>query len=206
MITRPITPPSYRILIMPLAALRRALWPAVALVLLCGGSTARAQQISTSYAPSCGPGTGCPLVRFSILNTAGSALLINSLTLTAASAPFRFAPSTGGATLYEAVDAIGPFGGSGTVAVGGTSILINFLGGNGFAFELTNPGASGYVELALTQTPVLTGQPFTYSAVLDGGQTVAGTINAVPEPSTIVLLSGGLAIIGFVSRQRRRAA
>jgi hypothetical protein len=190
---------------MRLAALRSALLPvAVAAALLSGAPAAGAQTVGTYYAPSCGPGTPCTLLRFQLTNPGASALLLNSLTLVGSSAPFRFAPSAGGVSLYQAVDAVGAFGGSATVAPGGAQLFIDFLGGNGFAFEL-NAGTVGYVEVPLTQTPALGGAAYTFAATLGGGGTVSGSISVIPEPATIVLLGSGLALVGLATRRRRRA-
>jgi len=189
---------------MRLAALR-ALLPAVAAAaLLSGTSTAGAQTVtaSTFYAPSCGPSTPCTLLRFVFANAGASSVLFNTLTLTSTAAPFRFAPPAGGIGLYQAVDAIGPFGGASSVGARGGQLVIDFLGGNGFAFEL-DPGTRGYVEVPLAQAPALVNKAFTFEATLDGGGAVSGTIT--PEPATIALFGGGLALIGFASRRRRRA-
>jgi hypothetical protein len=191
---------------MRLAALRRAVVPAVVLAaaFVSGAPTAGAQSISSAYAPSCGPGTACALLRFNIANTTSAAMLFNSLTLTSATGPLRFAPIGGGTAIYQAVDALGPFGGTGTVAPGGMQLFINFIGGNGFAFELT-PGASGYVEVPLAQVSALTDRGVTFSAALQGGGTFTGTVAVLPEPTTIALVGSGLALVGLVGRRRRRA-
>ena len=189
------------------AALRRALLPAVAAAaaFLSGAPAAGAQTVQVSYAPSCGPTTPCSLLRFQVVNADPSALLVNTLTLAATSAPFRFAPAAGGVALYQAVDAVGPFGGSATVAPGGGQLLIDFLGGNGFAFELGG-GGRGYVEVPLAATPPLSDPgAFTFSATLAGGRTVSGAVAVIPEPTTVALLGGGLAAFGLAARRRRAA-
>lgn len=190
---------------MPLALLllRRALPTAVA-ALLGAASTAGAQLHATAaYAPSCGPGTPCTLVRVTFENAGASSLLFNTLTLGSLRSTFRFAPAAGGTTLYQAVDAIGPFGGSGVVAPppGAAQLFIDFLGGNGFAFELA-PGTSGYVEVPLVQAPAFTRGPFAFAAALDGGGTVVGT--TTPEPATVALVGGGLALAGLAGRRSGR--
>ena len=194
---------------MRLAALRRALVPTVvaAAAFVSGAPTAGAQSISAAYAPSCGPGTACALLRFNIANTSSSQMLFNSLLLTSATGPVRFAPAAGGVTLYQAVDAVGPFGGSGTVAPGGTQLSINFatgVGSVGFPFQL-DAGTSGYVEVPLAQVAALTDRGIMFSAALDGGGTFTGTVAVLPEPATFALVGGGLALVGLVGRRRRRA-
>jgi hypothetical protein len=191
---------------MRLAAFRRALLPAVvaAAALVGGAPTAGAQSISSAYAPGCGPGTVCALLRFNFANTSSSAMLFNSLSLTSATGPLRFAPAAGGVALYQAVDAIGPFGGTGTVTPGGTQLFIDFIGGNGFQFEL-GPGTSGYVEVPLAQVSALVDRGVTFSAALQGGRTFTGTVAVLPEPATFALVGGGLALVGIATRRRRRA-
>jgi hypothetical protein len=191
---------------MRVAALRRALLPVVvaATAVLGGASVAGAQVIGAGYAPGCGPSTACSLLRFSIGNYGSSPLVLNTLTLTSTNAAFRFAPLAGGSSLYQAADSFGGFGGSGTVSAGGTQLFIDFLGGSGFAFEL-NGLSTGYVELALTATPAYTNGSFTFSANLASGGTIGGAVSTVPEPTTVALLGGGLALVGLVARRRRHA-
>ena len=189
---------------MRFASFRRALLPALAAALLGGAAAAGAQRVTAAYAPSCGPTTSCSLLRFQVENYGTSSLLLNTLTLTGTSAAFRFAPAAGGVALYQAVDAVGPFGGSGTVAPGGTPLFINFLGGNGFSFELA-PSSFGYVEVALAQVPAVVDGAFTFSAAVNGGAAIAGSVAVIPEPTTVALLGGGLALVGIGARRRRRA-
>ncbi len=177
---------------------------------LVAPSAAHAQAtVSASYAPFCGPGTACGSLRFDITNASGGTQLFNTLTLNSSGAPFLFAAMAGGATLYQAADVYGPFGGIGTVSAGGTQLFIDFLGGSGFAFELA-AGTSGYVEVPLAGTPAITGSSFTFSATVDGlPNGVAGTVgvvSTVPEPATVALLASGLAVIGAAASRRRRAA
>ena len=191
---------------MRFATLRRTLLPAVATAaaLLSGAPAARAQTAGVYYSPGCGPSTLCSLVRFQFANYGASTMLVNSLTMTASSAAFAFAPSAGGVALYQAADAIGPFGGSGTVAPGGTQLFINFLGGNGFPFELS-AGTGGYVEVALAQRSTLSSTAYTFSATVAGSGTVTGSVAVLPEPATIALVGGGLALVGLAGRRRRPA-
>ena len=189
---------------MRLAALRRALLPTVvAAALVSVAPAAGAQTASILYAPSCGPGTPCSLLRVHIGNEGSSTLLFNAMTLAGTSGTYTFAPTGGGVALYQAVDAVGPFGGSGTVSPGGSQLFIDVLGGNGFAFELA-PGARGYVEVALSGTPALADGAFTISATMAGGGTFTRSLNVVPEPATVTLVGGGLALLGLAARRRRR--
>jgi hypothetical protein len=65
--------------------------------------------------------------------------------------------------------------------------------------------STGYVELALTATPAYTNGSFTFSANLASGGTIGGAVSTVPEPTTVALLGGGLALVGLVARRRRHA-
>lgn len=190
---------------MRVAALRRAFLPAVAAATVLGGaSIAGAQVIAAGYAPACGPGTTCSTLRFSIGNYGSSSLVLNTLTLTSTNPAFRLAPLAGGTSLFQASDALGGFTGTGTVAAGGARIFIDFLGGSGFAFELA-PLSTGFVQMALTTTPAYTNGSFTFSAGLANGGTIDGAVSTVPEPTTVALLGGGLALVGLVARRRPHA-
>ena len=178
--------------------------------LTASSGAAAAQTISATYAPTCAavpPGGPCD-VRFGISNTTGGQLDINTLTFISGGAPFLFAPTGGGAALYQAVDVSGEFGGIGTVSAGGTQFFINFLD-TGLPFSLA-AGGSGYVELGLTGSPDLATSNFQFSGTTANG-TIAGRVLAtstVPEPATLALLFTGLAVIGggtAVSRRRSAA-
>jgi hypothetical protein len=192
---------------MRLAALRRTLLPALAAAAVGGASTAGAQLINMTYAPSCGPGTTCTSLRFNLVNSGGSTLLFTALAFTSNNAAFRFAPTAGGVSFYSANDAVGPLGGPATVAPGGAQLSIDFVGSSGFPFELT-PGTSGWLDVPLSATPAIApnaGGTFSYAATVQGA-TLTGNVAVLPEPSTYALLGTGLAVLGLASRRRRRAA
>ncbi len=192
---------------MRLAALRRTMLPALAAAFVGGASTAEAQLINMAYAPTCGPGTTCTSLRFNIVNAGASTLLFDALTLTSNNAAFRFAPTAGGVALYSAFDAVGPLGGSATVAPGGAQLSINFVGSSGFRFELT-PGTSGWLDVPLSGTPAIAsnaGGTFSYAATVQGAP-LTGSVAVLPEPSTYALLGTGMAVLGLGARRRRRAA
>ena len=168
-----------------------------------------AQTISAMYAPFSGPGTSSGLVRFTVANGTSTTLTFDALTLNATS-PFSFAASS----TYEAEDTVGPFGGFVNVLGGGSQARLDFLGDNGFAFELAS-GRSGTIDLALARaagTPTLTPTAFTFSTQLTGRPTpVTGAVtvaatSTVPEPSTYVLVASGLGAVGMVARRRRTRA
>ena len=76
-------------------------------------------------------------------------------------------------------------------AAAATSQTLTILGGTG-----TFAGAGGTVSKAGTITINANGT-FTLN------QSLTGTVSTVPEPTTVVLLAGGLVAIGAVARRRR---
>jgi len=171
-------------------------------------ASAGAQLVTAAYAPSCGPGTPCGSVRFTLTNVSATTMKFDALTLTSAGAPFIFSSAGGAVATYEAVDVSGPFGGVGTLNAARTSFSINFLD-TGLPFELT-PGFGGYVELQLAGAPALPALPgsgaFQFTALPTGSNTpITGAVVTTPEPATFVLLGSGLALVAL-GRRRRRVA
>lgn len=192
--------------------MRSALLAAMAALTLGGARQAAAQTLSAAYAPGCGPGTVCDLVRFA-LSASGSPFALNTLTITLAS-PHGFV-AAGGTGIYTAEDEIGAFGGFTTVSTGGSRLFINFLDTG----DPENPGlpftigafGSGYVEVDATATSgPLVPFAFNYMGELEGGGTITGSVgvtSVVPEPATVILLSSGmLCLWGSYMRRRRRTA
>ena len=182
----------------------RGVAAALSLAATALASSAGAQTVTAAYAPSCGLGTPCSVVRFTLGNTTSSTLLFDGLTLTSSGSPFVFDPVAGGAATFQAEDVFGPFSGFGTVNVGGTSFAIDFVNGSGFQLQL-DPGTFGYVEAALASTPSLPRSgAFSFSASIDGAPgPITGAVTSTPEPATFVLVAGGLALVGVAARRRR---
>ena len=186
---------------MSLLSLRGAL--AVALLALgaVAAPTAGAQTVGAAPAPVCDD-VACTTVRFDIRNTTGRALTFNTLGLTASGPAYAFAADAGVGT-FVAVDAFGPFGGVTTVGAGGTALFIDFLADAGFPFEL-GVGQAGYVEVELSAARRLGATAFAFTASFADGSAAAGPVSTVPEPTTVALLGGGLALLGGLGARRRR--
>jgi hypothetical protein len=88
-----------------------------------------------------------------------------------------------------------------SATLGGQSLTLSPTGANEYAFLNPTP-LSG----SLVLTVMGTAGP-TLGADSPINASYSGTLNvtAVPEPSSIALLLGGLGVVGFVARQRRRA-
>jgi hypothetical protein len=88
-----------------------------------------------------------------------------------------------------------------SATLGGQALTLSPTGANEYAF-LNPTNLSGPLVLTVVGTA---------GATLDAGSainaTYSGTLNvtAVPEPGTMALLLGGLGVVGFVARHRRRA-
>ena len=183
-----------------LRSLRRAVVAALALT-AAGALPAAAQTITVAYDPGSGPGTGFGQARFTI--TAGSsALFVNTLTFTAQPGGATFTPGSGGVALFTAQDALGPFGGFATVAPGGGSLFVDFVTQIGGPFTLDANG-TGFVTLDVNADagPLA----FTFAGTTSAGAIsgTVGSMSAVPEPATVVLLATGLGAVGLVARRRR---
>jgi hypothetical protein len=160
---------------------------------------ARAQL---GFGVACTPGIpGCTSVRFTFTNS-GADIGINSLNLIFTNAWTFTAGGSSTVGTYSAEDSFGPFSGFTTISAGGTTASLNFLGDNGFAFELF-AGASGYLDLEATGA----GTPeATFMAETTLGPIEPGGTSVVPEPSTVSLLGAGFAALALMARRRKRVA
>ena len=162
-------------------------------------SPARAQ---VSMAAECSPGIpDCASVRFFI--DAAGGVQINQLFIQLLNAGRTFTsgdvPTAG---TYSAQDSFSPFGGFTTIGGGGTNALIDFTE-NGFPFEVL-PGDTGLLDLqAAGGSPA---SPIWFTAVgstADGGRFA---VSVTPEPSTVVLVATGFALLLGFTRRRARLA
>jgi hypothetical protein len=118
----------------------------------------------------------------------------------------------GGVTLFQAEDALGPFGGEGALEDAARRVAIDFLSpaAGGAPFTL-GAGGTGILNLTLAGAPALTGAAFRFEGTLADARQISGTIaltaapTVVPEPSTVALVLVGLAGVAGVARRRRAA-
>ena len=208
MTTAPLSPstpmPSRR------SRVARALAAATAAAVLAA-SPAAAQVITVGYDAACGVATPCDQVTFRVANPSAGALEIAFLRLIGASSSFAFR-NVGGVTLFQAQDALGPFGGEGTLEDAARRVAIDFLApaAGGAPFTL-GAGGTGILNLTLAGAPALTGVAFRFEGTLADARQISGAIaltaapTVVPEPSTVALVLVGLAGVAGVARRRRAA-
>lgn len=182
--------------------LRRAALGAL-LLTVAGALPAAAQSIVVAYLPGNGPGTGFGQARFTI-SAGSSALFLNTLALNAqpGAATFTHVGGVGDFTAEDQFDGGSVFGGATSVTPDGGSLFIDFLAQIGGAFTLDANG-SGFVIVDVNEDagPL----DYTFVSGTDAGaiRGTVGTVSAVPEPGTVVLLATGLGLVGLVARRRR---
>lgn len=157
-------------------------------------------QVSVSV--GCSPGIpGCTSLRF--FTEAVGGVAIDQLFITLLTPPWHFTsgPSSSVGT-YSAQDSFGPFSGFTNLGPGGTSLFIDFLGDNGFPFDVLD-GDTGTLDLPALGTGSTDGLYYTVTGITDDGGRF--TVSNTPEPASIVLLATGLGALGIAWRKRKKA-
>ena len=164
-------------------------------------ATAGRAEAQVSVGVGCSPGIpGCASLRFFVDAVGGVA--IDQLFITLLTPPWHFTPGPSSTVgTYSAQDSFGPFSGFTTLSAGGTSLFIDFLGDNGFPFDVLD-GDTGTLDLAAAGTGSTNGLYYTVTGVTDNGGRF--TVSNTPEPASIVLLATGLGALGIAWRKRKK--
>jgi hypothetical protein len=171
---------------------------------------AGAQTVPTTASVQCAPGIpSCTSLRF-FFTTVGQ-ISLDNLFLSLLGGPFTFAQpfGPGNPGLYSAQDLYGPFGGSTTINSSATALFIDFIGENGFAFEL-DAGGTGFIDVDADNPTGATASnlAFAYSGTGTSNGMAADItgVTATPEPATLTLVATGFAAAAAARRRRRKEA
>lgn len=175
----------------------RSLLGGLAIALVAAQSSA-AQGPSSMTAACVGGPIGCHEVDFTLTQTTGAPVTLDFFRIAITGQGWLFSPAQSG----QAIDGVGLNFFNSVISSGGTVLTGTFVPFEAYAVPFLQVRAQ-FLPNEQTEASSLF---YEYEAGWNGQVAFAGAVTAAPEPSTFVLLAGGLVIIGGVAARRRRVA